>query len=280
MVKGILYRLLPTPARIQGPRQYATNLFLDAGDFLLNRTRSDEPPRRLNISGTGSFRELGDHNVFLCREYGNLRATDRVLDIGCGIGRTALALARFLEPPGSYVGLDTVPFALRWCRRNITSKHPNFEFIHADIFNRMYNPRGTLSPDTYSFPFAEASFTFCIATSLFTHLLPGAVEQYINEAARVLRPGGTFLSTFFLLCPETSAPRKAGSSQFDFQHRFERHAQRSLHAPEQAIAYDLDYVRELYANAGLEISGIHFGGWSGCKQSINSGQDLIIGTRT
>ena len=279
MIKRFIYRLLPTPVRIQEIPTYFTNLYLDIADLLLGRREDDEPPRRLNISGEGSFRTLGDHNLLLCREYGGLTVEDHVFDLGCGIGRTALAMENFLEPPSSYTGLDIIPFAVRWCERHIARKHENFRFVHADVFNLMYNPRGKLNPDLFSFPFPQGSFTFCLGMSLFTHLLPTAIEQYLREVARVLKDGASFTSTWFLLCPETRAAMRSTGAQSPFPYVFSRHSQRSLHAPEQAVAFDLEYIRELYNRAGLEIQAIHLGGWSGYNASINSGQDLIVANR-
>lgn len=87
------------------------------------------------------------------------------------------------------------------------------------------------------------------------------------------------MSTWFLLCEETRASIEAGSSHLTFPHKFQHHAQRSLHAPEQAVAFDLDYVKAIHAQAGLAIQGVYFGGWSGYNRSIDSGQDIIVATR-
>lgn len=278
-IKSQIYRLLPTPARIQGIPNYSKNLYLDVLDLVAGRTPQDEPPRRLNIAGEGSFQALGEHNVALCRDYGRLSPDDDVFDLGCGIGRTAMAMKSFLRPTASYVGLDTIRFAIRWCRRSISTTHKNFRFVHADLFNLMYNPRGKVDPSTYAFPFSEASFSFCIATSVFTHLLPATMERYIQEITRLLRVEGSFTSTWFLLCPETNAALQNKGTKNPFPHQFSKHSQRSLHAPEQAVAYDLDYVRNLFTRAGLEIRAVYFGGWSGISSAIDSGQDLIVATR-
>ncbi len=278
MWKRFLYRLLPTPVRIQGLSTYSKNFVLDMRDMLSGNRDSTTPPRRLNVSGEGSFHDLGLHNDSLCRTFGHLKADDRVFDLGCGIGRLAIAMESFIEPPGSYVGLDIIRFAISWCQNHISSRNPNFRFVHADIFNFMYNGQGKIAPDRFSFPFPTESFSFCLATSLFTHLLPAAVDQYLREVARVMTPGGSFLTTWFLLCDETISSMEAGMSQLNFPYKFVHHAQRSEHAPEQAVAFELDYLRGLYAAAGLAIDGVHFGGWSGYPGSIDSGQDLLIAT--
>jgi hypothetical protein len=86
--------VLPVEFRLQGPA-YLVNYIRDLYDEWNGRAEPEVPPRRLNISGGGSFRALGEHNLSLCRMYGQLRPDDAVLDAGCGIGRTALPLLDF-----------------------------------------------------------------------------------------------------------------------------------------------------------------------------------------
>lgn len=203
-----------------------------------------------------------------------------MLDVGCGIGRTALAMTEFLSAPGSYSGLDVIDFAIRWCQSHIARRYPNFSFVHADVHNRAYNRRGRTPAERYSFPFEDASFTFSLASSLFTHLLPTATERYIAEVSRVLRAGGLFLSTWFLLDEVTDRGRATGNPVFRFAHEFAYHAQRSLHAPEQAVAYRADYVEKIFSDSGFVIESLRHGGWSGGMSEIDSAQDVIVARRT
>jgi SAM-dependent methyltransferase len=274
-IMRIVDPLLPVEVRLQGPR-YFVHYLRDLRDELSGKTEPGVPPRRLNISGGGSFRALGEHNLLLCRTYGQLQPNDVVLDIGCGIGRTALPLTRFLAPPGRYTGIDVIDFAIRWCQKEIGREYPHFRFLHADVYNKHYNRRGKINPDQYSFPLASDSITFCLATSVFTHLLPATTERYIREIARVLRPGGRFFSTWFLLDETTETRAAEGKAQFDFQFRFANHAQVSRDAPETAVAYRLDYLKDILAEAGLEIASVQHGGWSGALDRIDSGQDVIV----
>jgi hypothetical protein len=92
--------VLPVEVRLQGPL-YLVNYIRDLYDEWTGHAEPEIPPRRLNISEGGSFRALGEHNLSLCKIYGQLKPNDAVLDVGCGIGRTALPLTRFLAPPGS-----------------------------------------------------------------------------------------------------------------------------------------------------------------------------------
>ncbi|HEX8254186.1 MAG TPA: hypothetical protein VF846_13660 [Thermoanaerobaculia bacterium] len=58
----------------------------------------DLPPLRLRDVGGGDFRQVGEDLVKVLADHG-LKSTDRVLDIGCGVGR--VALPRVLRPGGT-----------------------------------------------------------------------------------------------------------------------------------------------------------------------------------
>lgn len=52
----------------------------------------------------------------------------RVLDIGCGAGRFAVALAQYLDEKGSYVGIDVDRHSIHLCRRYIGSQLSAYQF--------------------------------------------------------------------------------------------------------------------------------------------------------
>ena len=118
----------------------------------------------------------------------------------------AVPLLEFLEPDVRYEGFDVVEEGIKWCRREITPRHPNFKFQLADLYNGRYNPHGTVHAAEYRFPYNHSSFDFAISTSVFTHLGPAEVENYLREAFRVLRPGGRLFGTWFLLGGSVRGP--------------------------------------------------------------------------
>jgi SAM-dependent methyltransferase len=128
------------------------------------------------------------------------------------------------------------------------------------IFNYVYNPKGYLSPKNYRLPFSNMFFTFALANSLFTHLLPPATKNYIAEISRVLKPGGRCLSSWFLIDTNHSEEWNTSVQSVTFPFLFEYHAQHSLYAPEQAVAYRLPYLTTLLLQQSLAIEGIYFGG--------------------
>jgi ubiquinone/menaquinone biosynthesis C-methylase UbiE len=248
---------------------------------LLHRRRDRDslmPPRGLSFVGRSDFEQTGREFLGHFTELGGLEPSDRVLDVGCGIGRMAIPLTGYLDS-GSYAGFDVGREMVAWCTRNVTLRHPCFEFIWAPVFNRKYNPFGTLSAAEFRFPYPDSSFDFAFATSLFTHLLAGEVQHYLAETARVLRPGGRCLLTFFLLTPESEAEIAAGRAALPFRHPIEGGLTTDARQPEEATAYRVDEVRTMLGNAQLELSEpIHFGSWANAS-GAPSLQDIIIARR-
>lgn len=258
----------------------ARRLRYGPADLLRGRSRRGTPlpPRHLSFVGDSDFEQTGREFLGHFTELGGLRPGDRVLDIGCGIGRMALPLTGYLQG-GSYAGFDVGREMVRWCSRNVTPRHPNFEFAWAPIFNAKYNPFGTVAAGEFRFPYEDASFDFAFATSLFTHLQREETARYLAETARVLRPGGTCLLTFFLLTPEAEAEIAAGRAGFDFRHPVAGGMTTDPRQPEEAIAFRVEILRELASEAGLTIrEPIHFGSWAHAP-GAPSMQDIVVAQR-
>ena len=109
-----------------------------------------------------------------------LAGFDRVLDVGCGEGQVARALA---GAGAHVVGVDPT-------RRNIEVARergggPGYEIATAE-----------------SLPFADASFDAVVACLVFEHI--DALDEALSEVARVLVDGGRF--SFFLNHPLLQTP--------------------------------------------------------------------------
>ena len=157
------------------------------------------------------FKAVGATAKKLLTVHAGLLPTHHLLDIGCGIGRMAIPLVDYLAEGGAYDGFDITPFSIDWCRREIASKHANFNFHFVDIHNSAYHPAGKLQGTSYIFPFADSHFDVAMATSVFTHMLLAETRQYLQQAARVLKPGGRFLASFFLMSILISSKVKMAS---------------------------------------------------------------------
>ncbi len=250
----------------------------DALDSLLGRRVALVPPRRLAYVGPGDFAYLGQEFRRYFVELGGLQPGDRVLDIGCGVGRMAIPLIDYLEPPARFDGFDVSRRMIHWCQEHITPEHPNFVFEWTDVYNRQYNPGGSIDPGAFRFPVDDGSKDFVFATSVFTHMRAPGVEHYMAEIARTLAPGGTCLVTFFILDEVSRAHRQSDASAHHFVHEQDGYYSAHQVRHEIAVAFDEAEVKAMLVRHGLMLKSIEPGGWSGRRGAL-SAQDLVIAQR-
>ena len=262
--------------RLVRPTAFVRATVLDARDAVLRRRDPLTPPRRLGFVGSGDFRTAGDEFREVFVSLGGLRPDEDVLDVGSGVGRGAIGLTGWLQ--GRYEGIDVVRRGIEWCQQAITPRYPNFHFQVADLYNRHYNPVGRFSASEYRFPFEDHSFDFVLLTSVFTHLLPGDRDNYISEVARVLRPTGRCLATFFLLNDEARRSLQDGRSSLSFRFSRPGYWTDNERIPEAAVAYEEADVREQLERSDLQIAKARYGVWSGRSDGVGW-QDLLVAER-
>ena len=230
------------------------------------------PAEFIRSIGGGDFRHASDDLFNLVTKHGQLERTHSVLDLGSGCGRLAIPLTSYLNRDALYSGLDIVEPMVDWCRTEITSRFGNFKFYHADLHNTDYRHKGSRAAE-FVFPFADASFDYIVATSLFTHLVPDSARQYLRESARVLKPNGRMLATFFVLLPDQ--PDETMQFKFPYPHGDALVADAAN--PEAALCYPFNNAVRLFAGAGLSLDTLSFGAWAGHHGW--SYQDVIVATR-
>lgn len=234
------------------------------------------PPESMIFVGDGDFRAIGDEFKGYFITHGNLSRNDRILDVGCGIGRMAVPLTKFLSARGEYHGFDASSMGIAWCCDTISKRFHNFHFKHFDFYNGTYNPSGSLKPSQFRFPFQDSFFDFIFLTSVFTHMIPEDMERYLSEIGRVLKAGHRCLITFFLLNGTSQHCLDQGLSSLDFNTPFRGCLTLNGQNPEAAIAYSEMVVRQDFEDHGLRIvEPVHYGSWCGRNEFI-SYQDMII----
>jgi SAM-dependent methyltransferase len=224
------------------------------------------------------FKQHGQVYLKTLIKAGQLKPHETILDVGCGIGRIAAPLTQYLTS-GRYEGFDVVPQGIDWCRQRITPKYPHFNFQLADLYNKFYNPSGSQPAATYQFPYSEETFDLVFLASVFTHLVPTDVENYLKEVRRVLKTGGRCLISFFLFNPKTlrllNDPRRIGKLKFEYDYGHYRLA--DPNEAESAIAYEESFIRTLYLKNNLNIIKTEYGTWrSHRKNPVAKGQDIIV----
>jgi arsenite methyltransferase len=106
----------------------------------------------------------------------DLREGETVLDLGSGAGGDVLISARRVGPTGKAIGLDMTDEMLALARQNAAQAGvENVQFVKGYI---------------EELPLADASVDVVISNCVIN--LSGDKQRVLNEAARVLRPGGRF----------------------------------------------------------------------------------------
>lgn len=113
----------------------------------------------------------------------------RILDLGCGEGRHALSA--WLRAPVIAVGLDLSASDLCVARQR-QAELPRPDSSEGAI--------GFVQGSALQLPFADASFDVVICSEVLEHLFD--YQGAIDEVARVLRPGGTFIASVPRYWPE------------------------------------------------------------------------------
>jgi SAM-dependent methyltransferase len=176
------------------------------------------------------------------RDSVGLELYDSVLDFGCGCGRLARQMIQQIPRPARYLGLDLHKGMIRWNQENLTRAAPEFEFLHHDIYHIGFNP-SSVAPMTAPFPVQDRSISLLVAYSVFTHLTEEQCEHYLREAARVLRPDGVMISTWFLF----------EKALFPMMQGFQNTLYIYLVDPSNATIFDREWLVHLTSDLGLTI---------------------------
>ena len=131
------------------------------------------------------FKALGGrgHEAFRGRvlELARLRGDERLLDAGCGTGLTALRIAA--RYPGCSVhGIDLSPKMIEVARTDAEKQGLAVDFRVGSITD---------------LPYPGAFFDLVITNIMYHHLDITEKRQAVAEIARVLRPGGRYVSAEF-----------------------------------------------------------------------------------
>jgi len=185
-----------------------------------------------NPTGAAIFPELPDHIY------------ETVFDLGSGCGRLARQLLQQNHRPRGYLGIDLHAGMVGWCQRNLTSADPNFQFVHHDVYEPAFNPSGLPTDRSRPLPVADASASLIIAWSVFTHLVEDDLPYYLEQCARILRPGGVMRTTWFLF----------DKRYFPMMQPFQNCLYISSTYPTSAVVVDRTWLLATLASMGLTVA--------------------------
>jgi ubiquinone/menaquinone biosynthesis C-methylase UbiE len=230
-----------TPARSR--RRRAVYRYVDWRDRRISRSApfAHVPPAALRFRVHGdvdleSFLETGrqcssDLENALRQVGRELSSFRRVLDFGCGCGRTLLWLMPS-APQSEFAGTDVDEEVISWCRQSIDGG--------------TFTVNGELPP----LPYPEGGFDLVYAISVFTHLEEQLQFRWLAELQRVASPGAVVIVTvrgrrYLSQLPERDLAvlRESG---FVFS-RTANHFQEIFPAWYQMATHTEDYVRGRYS---------------------------------
>lgn len=272
---ALLHEPVIQPAPLQGEK---LNDFLK----LVERNRFlPVPPSGSIFVGDGDFRAIGLEFLRYFIELGGLKENERVLDVGCGIGRMSVPLTQYLDPAtGEYAGVDPSASGIEWCSRNISSHYSNFRFTQIDISHPIYNPDGCVDGSAIALPFPAGTFDFAIMTSVVTHLPEREIRPYFAEISRLLAHGGRFFVSAFIIENGVVLDGEGRDPRLGFEREADGpawHANRQ--APLAAVAFDDGFLDRHLRASGFEIALKRLGRWRG-KSDAPHYQDFIVAVKT
>lgn len=229
------------------------------------------PPERFEAYGKAQFQTLDS-----CLKF---QPHDSLLEIGCGVGRLAIPATQVVAPPGRYLGIDIIRDSIDWCSQHITPRFPHFHFHFENVTSQIHNPMGSEDPASTKIPLPDHCVDKLFLSSVFTHMFPAGVHNYLREFRRVLKPTGIALSTMFLLNAGSRDVIRRGKTPWKFEHEYRGPGcwVDSLEYPEGAVAYDEDSYLDMIRMHDMDLlTPIIYGSWSGLGGPLADGQDYVI----
>ncbi|GIH72063.1 MULTISPECIES: class I SAM-dependent methyltransferase [Sphaerimonospora] len=243
--------------------------------------RQPWPPLKMMYEGPSSrwvYRRNGLAYLDHLKALAGLTPASRIFDIGCGLGRKTWPLVGYLET-GEYIGVDPREAAVEWCRRNLSSRDRKLRFRHIDVRNGYYTPNGSHDASAITLPADDDRYDIVMANSVFTHMLPGEIANYLGECSRILASGGRLLCTFFLSPDNPAAVGPIGApARYAFP--YERDGYRVQHddCDEHVINYRESDIREMCDSVGIRLLDIKWGSWRGNARYLDF-QDIVVGEK-
>jgi SAM-dependent methyltransferase len=232
-----------------------------------------------DVVGGGDPEGVGSLNCTVLQRVGAVTPSSKVLDIGCGCGRSAVPLASYLRPPGSYVGVDIIPALVNFCRREITTRSPNFRFHTLRQDSEQYRSFIERDQETAwldSMAELDRDFDLAMAFSLFTHLDVAATEEMLETIFDRLRYGGFAVLTFFILNPFARASIAAGRANVFRNMAAEGDVVFDVfNGPRSAVGFEEDKLLSIiHASRFGRPQSLHYGSWS-CATGLHY-QDIVV----
>lgn len=176
----------------------------------------------------------------------------KILDFGCGQGRLLNTLKFTNTAFSYYVGLDTSRKSINWCKKHLTYS-TSISFIHLPANNARYNPE---EKKLKLLPYENGVFDLIFVNSVFSHMLTGDINFYLQEFSRILKHEGKVYLTAFV---EEDVPEVEENPS-----GYVSNSSGPLHR----VRYEKNFFFKLVQNAGLKVQKYHNKLIERTKQSV------------
>jgi ubiquinone/menaquinone biosynthesis C-methylase UbiE len=112
----------------------------------------------------------------------SIQPGERVLDVGCGTGTLAIAVAHRVARAGRVTGVDPSTQQLAWARSKAARRNVPVDF-QIGVIEQL--------------PFPDQTYDVVLSTLMMHHLPAPLKRQGLAEIARVLKPGGRLIIADF-----------------------------------------------------------------------------------
>ncbi len=272
-LRQLYYKLSPS-LRLAARKLYYYPI--DQWESLTGSRHKYQPPRGDIYTGSGDFIKQGNLQCSHLFEHTHIQPNHKLLDIGSGIGRTAVRLTSYLDQSGKYEGFDVVQKGVQWCQQKISKDFPNFQFQYVPLHNDLYNDNKTSALD-FVFPYDDNQFDTAFLFSVFTHMGAEEIGHYLKEIHRVLKPGGECLFTCFTY-DKTLEAKIIQRDFFNFPFEGEGYRLMDDKVTAANIALEDVYLEELIQHAQLTKKHFDPGHWrdKSMKLSVPEFQDIVV----
>ncbi len=241
-----------------------------------NKTGLPVPPESLRW-GVGPFADAdlfvrsGEIHLQLIQRLAGLKPNHRILDVGCGCGRIAIHMGRFLNETGSYPGFDPDRAAINWCKANIEAYDSRFRFFHLDLLAPPFANEGEFLAEDLVFPDVK-DIDIAVLSSVFTHMHRAGIENYINNLHGVLRTGGVCLASGLLMNLAARQAITSGTPFYKFTDSIDSTCWTlDTNNPTEGVSNDEEWLMQTFRARGFEIDALEYGTW---RYGIIDGHEL------
>lgn len=198
------------------------------------------------------------------------------MDVGCGMGRTAVALTEYLSESSKYEGFDVIKEHIDWCQK-ISKDHPNFKFKYISLENDLYSNTGQKA-NLLEYPYQENSFDTVFLFSVFTHMPVDEIKHYLAQIFRVLKPSGKCLATFFTYNNRSEGLISDPSYYFNFKYKFENYRLMDKKVENANIAIEESFLIKIIKEIGFQNIKIEHGFWKDPNEKLyeRNFQDIFV----